>query len=197
MPQLILTNPVHQRQSCFLPDGRFTLGRSSHNKIILQDDSVSAQHCELLVHGREVIVRDRNSRNGTFVNGTRVKSQHGVNHGQAVRFGTVEARIEIEPPPHDDDTAMTAFHHHRKAMRQLTQPPPDVSPLPISFTSANTNVPLNTTFFPPPAPESTTSFAVPPQAPPLLLSRFPRPKPWMWLTAECTALALFNLWMVS
>jgi pSer/pThr/pTyr-binding forkhead associated (FHA) protein len=134
MPRLILISPEFADQTCELPDGTFTLGRSPQNHIIVRDESVSAQHCELLVYGREVIVHERGSRNGTFINGVRVKIQRGVNHGQLLRFGRVEARLEIETPENDDATSITAMDHYRSMMPGLMQPAAHLSSLPIIFT---------------------------------------------------------------
>lgn len=134
MPRLILISPEFADQTCQLPDGTFALGRSPQNHIIVLGESVSAQHCELLVHGREVIVRERGSRNGTFVNGVRVKTQRGIYHGQLLRFGKVEARLEIEPPEDDDATSITAMDHYRSMMHRLKQPVAHLTSLPIIFT---------------------------------------------------------------
>lgn len=85
-------------QTCELPDGKFSVGRSVSNALRIQDESVSGQHCELLVNGSELIVRDSGSRNGTYVDGVRVEGQRGVRSGQVIRFGGVNALVSIERP---------------------------------------------------------------------------------------------------
>src|SRR6185436_11538953 len=52
-----------------------TIGRGDHNTLTIRDDAVSQTHCEILVFGPEVIVRDLGSSNGTFVNGVRLHNQ--------------------------------------------------------------------------------------------------------------------------
>lgn len=116
MVRLILVTAASGLRCWELPDGQFTLGRDPHNSIVIKDGSVSARHCELLVFGSEVIVRERGARNGTFVNGVRVQAQSGVRHGQKIRFGRVEARVEIEVATDDDATAITAMDAYRRAM---------------------------------------------------------------------------------
>jgi hypothetical protein len=69
---------------------------------------VSADHCELLASWNEVIVRDHGSSNGTWVAGVRVNGQRPANHGDLIRFGRVEARLELDGHPADDATAITA-----------------------------------------------------------------------------------------
>ena len=72
MPKLVFTQPEFAGQSCGLRDGIITIGRSRRNEIIIEENSVSSDHGDLLVHNQEVIVRERGSRNGIFVNGVRV-----------------------------------------------------------------------------------------------------------------------------
>ena len=73
MPTFIFTQPEYN-QMCFeLPDGRFSVGRSRRNQIIIDDTSVSKEHAELLIYGSEVIVRECGSQNGTYVGGARLE----------------------------------------------------------------------------------------------------------------------------
>jgi hypothetical protein len=97
MPKLVLLTPEFSGQGCELPQGSTSVGRGPQNQIILVDPSVSANHCDLLVSGSEVIVREHGSSNGTFVDGRRVEQQAGVNPGSRLRLGDVEAMIQIEP----------------------------------------------------------------------------------------------------
>lgn len=87
---------------------RTTVGRGDHNTLAIHDPSVSQTHCEVLVYGPEVIVRDLGSSNGTFVNGLRLCNQQcQLKAGQTVRFGLVEAHLEMEPSSYSDsDTAV-------------------------------------------------------------------------------------------
>src|SRR3569832_1033401 len=78
-----------------LATGKTKVGRAPDNQLILQDASVSAHHCDIEVHGPEVIVHDGGSANGTWLNGTRVTGQRPVRNNDLIRFGTVEARVEF------------------------------------------------------------------------------------------------------
>src|SRR6266481_4172253 len=81
-----------------------TVGRGDQNTLVIRDTSLSSTHCEILMHGSEVIVRDLDSRNGTFVNGIRLNKQSQVKSGQTVRFGSVEARLDLGPSKDASDT---------------------------------------------------------------------------------------------
>lgn len=111
MPQLIFTTPHFSNQRFKLPEGKTTVGRVAGNTLIIQHDTISANHCEILLYGREVIVRDRGSTNGTWVDDCRVKGQTCMHHGQRIRFGGVEARLELPPRSFEDQhTEVTAIH---------------------------------------------------------------------------------------
>jgi hypothetical protein len=53
------------------------------------DEYVSSRHAEILVERTGVRVRDLQSRNGTFVNGERIRESM-LTDGDRVRFGTTE-----------------------------------------------------------------------------------------------------------
>jgi pSer/pThr/pTyr-binding forkhead associated (FHA) protein len=97
-----------------------TVGRGDHNTLTIHDPSVSQTHCEILVNGPEVIVRDLDSSNGTFVNGVRFHDQQRpLKSGQIVKFGAVEARLELEATSESDtDTDVTAMHSHARHVRE-------------------------------------------------------------------------------
>ena len=77
-----------------------TVGRGDHNTLTIHDPSVSHSHCEILVYGTEVIVRDLGSSNGTVVDGRRLQDQqqHPLDDHQIVKFGAVEARLATGQP---------------------------------------------------------------------------------------------------
>jgi len=83
-------------------------GRSPENDFQIQHASVSAMHCEVILAGDEVLVRDCDSTNGTFVGGEQV-TQTTLRAGQTLCLGDVELFVEstdvtiaipkFEPPP--------------------------------------------------------------------------------------------------
>ncbi len=71
-----------------LPARGEVLGVGSHpaNRIAVDDRHVSAYHCEIQWAGERLILRDRRSTNGTYVNGTRVHDC-ALEPGTRVRVG--------------------------------------------------------------------------------------------------------------
>jgi hypothetical protein len=65
------------------------IGRGPENDLVLDDPAVSAQHAVVWVEGDRAWIRDGNSRNGTFVNGERVRVTR-LAEGDRVRIGGIE-----------------------------------------------------------------------------------------------------------
>lgn len=65
------------------------IGRDEHNTIVIADDAyVSALHATISFVGDRVIVDDVASKNGTYLNGTRLYSQHSVSIGDRIQIGS-------------------------------------------------------------------------------------------------------------
>lgn len=89
-----------------LSGGRVTVGRSAGNDIVLADDGqVSRVHAVIEQLGGSWSVRDVSSRNGTFVNGTRVSGEARVDAGDELRIG--RTRIVVRAERTADDPGMT------------------------------------------------------------------------------------------
>ncbi len=52
----------------------YLIGRSRKSSIILEDQSCSATHCSITLTDEFIIVKDLDSRNGTFINNSRINS---------------------------------------------------------------------------------------------------------------------------
>jgi sigma-B regulation protein RsbU (phosphoserine phosphatase) len=64
----------------------FTIGRRDTNDLRLGGSEVSRDHAELVMDGDHVLLRDRGSRFGTFLNGESV-TEHPLRPGDVIRIG--------------------------------------------------------------------------------------------------------------
>jgi pSer/pThr/pTyr-binding forkhead associated (FHA) protein len=80
-----------------LKTDKTTIGRLEDNSFPIVEPSVSSHHCEILLHGGEVLVRDLNSTNGTYINREKV-TESVFKPGQILRLGQVELRLEADSP---------------------------------------------------------------------------------------------------
>jgi DNA-binding NtrC family response regulator/pSer/pThr/pTyr-binding forkhead associated (FHA) protein len=68
-----------------LPErGEVLIGRSQDADIYLDDNAVSREHAKLILTGREAVLADLNSRNGTTVNGERVTVPRPLASGDTI-----------------------------------------------------------------------------------------------------------------
>lgn len=64
-----------------------TIGRGENNTVILNNPAVSNFHCELVINNGTVVVSDKNSSNGVYVNGIRITSKT-LKKGDEVTLGS-------------------------------------------------------------------------------------------------------------
>jgi pSer/pThr/pTyr-binding forkhead associated (FHA) protein len=72
---------------------RTTIGRVEDNLFQIAEPSVSSHHCEVHLRGAEVLIRDLNSTNGTFINGEKI-AESVLKPGQTLRLGNVELKLD-------------------------------------------------------------------------------------------------------
>src|SRR6476661_8241388 len=102
MPKLVLFSAGMTGRTHELKADTTTIGRVEDNTFQIAEPSVSSHHCEVLLRGSDVVVRDLNSTNGTFINGEKI-TETVLKPGQVLRLGQIEMRLET-----DSTTASTA-----------------------------------------------------------------------------------------
>ena len=93
MPKLVVLSEGLTGRSHELKVEKTTIGRLEDNTFQISEQSVSSHHCEILLKGNEVVVKDLNSTNGTFINGEKI-SEKALKPGQILRLGSIELRLE-------------------------------------------------------------------------------------------------------
>ena len=78
--------------SYLLQPGRLTLGRSEDCSLILNMESVSRVHAELMLQPDGLRIKDLDSKNGTYRNGDRIK-EGVVSEFDTIAFGTVTFKL--------------------------------------------------------------------------------------------------------
>ena len=89
MPRIQYTTTSGASGALELTDERMSFGRADDNQLVIDDESVSSHHGEVVFDGNAWIVTDLGSTNGTKVGGERVESIELV-HGGAFTLGHVE-----------------------------------------------------------------------------------------------------------
>ncbi len=97
MLKLVVLSPGMTGRTHELKLDKTSVGRLEDNTFQITEPSVSSHHCEVLLRGNEVVVRDLNSTNGTYISGEKV-TERTFKPGQILRLGQVEMRLETDAP---------------------------------------------------------------------------------------------------
>ena len=97
MAKLVILNQGMTGRTFDLNVERTTVGRVEENTFQIADPSVSSRHAEIFLQGTELLIRDLNSTNGTFINGEKI-SEAVLKSGQVLRFGQVELKLDAGQP---------------------------------------------------------------------------------------------------
>lgn len=79
------------------------VGRSSSSAIILQGVGISRQHCRMDVYPTGLMVEDLNSKNGTSVNGKRIRGKTVLVDEDTIELGRTVMKVCIEQAKADAD----------------------------------------------------------------------------------------------
>ena len=94
-----------------LTESQTRIGRAADNHIVIDQNHVSRFHAAVLMEEAFFTIKDMGSRNGVFVNGSRIDSQT-LMHGDSIVIGDCQIRFLA------DDDEMTEI----EAMRLMTIP---------------------------------------------------------------------------
>lgn len=86
--RLVVLEPKDKRGTAYAISGVIGIGREPDNTIAIVDDTyLSGHHAKVSVAGGQVVVDDLASRNGTYLNGSRITESHSVKVGDRIQIG--------------------------------------------------------------------------------------------------------------
>ena len=80
-----------------LHEGENVIGRDASSNVPLRATAVSRRHAIITVSGEEAKLTDLESKNGTFLEGKKVRGTVALHDGAAVRFGNIETIYRCAP----------------------------------------------------------------------------------------------------
>src|ERR1051325_3735980 len=93
MSKLVLLTEGFAGRTYELNVEKTTVGRVEDNAFQIAEPSVSSHHAEIILRGNDVVIKDLNSTNGTFINGEKI-TESVLKPGQTLKFGQIELRLE-------------------------------------------------------------------------------------------------------
>ncbi|MCC6500150.1 MAG: FHA domain-containing protein [Anaerolineales bacterium] len=88
LPRLVIHAP-DRTWEVLLVDDSYSIGRTDGNDLVLDYQKISRNHASVERKGRDFIVRDLNSTNGTRVDGNRIE-QHRLQNGDTFQIGPAQ-----------------------------------------------------------------------------------------------------------
>jgi hypothetical protein len=86
MPKLILSMDGLVLKEIVLNKERITIGRKPHNDVQIDNLAISGEHASITTILNDAFLEDRNSTNGTYVNGQSVK-KHALQNNDVIELG--------------------------------------------------------------------------------------------------------------
>jgi adenylate cyclase len=124
MAELLVSNGVCAGTVFFLEHDRAVIGRSDECHVVILDPWISSRHCRVELRGDEAWIVDLGSRNGTYVEGRRVREAL-LREGSRVCLGRTEAVVRaVRPqgPGWKVPEAATAVKFIADVERQVARP---------------------------------------------------------------------------
>ncbi|MFN0107899.1 MAG: FHA domain-containing protein, partial [Blastocatellia bacterium] len=89
-PRLIGVMPTGEKIEAMLNQAELEIGKAPHNKLVINDATVSSTHAIVLVRDGGYTIVDLGSSNGTFINGNRQGGDaYTLQHGDKIQLGNV------------------------------------------------------------------------------------------------------------
>ena len=118
IPYVVVVDGPHQGTRFQLREGENPIGRSISSVATLEDQSVSRRHAIITQSRAGWTVADAGSKNGTKVNGQKIKETVNIGHGDVVAVGIYALRLithqvsieeELSPPPAEPEGKTVMF----------------------------------------------------------------------------------------
>ncbi len=79
-----------------LPTPKCLIGRGDDCHLRPKSEGVSRRHCVIITQKGEVLIRDLESKNGTFINGKSIKADYVLKNGDKVQVGPLAFEVLID-----------------------------------------------------------------------------------------------------
>ena len=96
MPRLFVYSRKGKFFQLSFKEEKITIGRSSANEVVVKDPYSSNQHAFIYPTDRGYVLRDNNSKNGTFLNSERIRGEVELNKGDEILIGSTRIMFNKE-----------------------------------------------------------------------------------------------------
>jgi serine phosphatase RsbU (regulator of sigma subunit) len=105
MPELSIQSADGSKERVALVKERVTIGRSRESDVFLPDQWLSRHHAEIRRQGEAYFLQDLGSKNGTLLNGTRIRQQSRLKPGDVITLGEHTLTFSLAALEDEDEDA--------------------------------------------------------------------------------------------
>ncbi|NOY91389.1 MAG: FHA domain-containing protein [Deltaproteobacteria bacterium] len=111
--KLVVLSGDQRGEEALMAGEVYRIGKSAKNDLVLDDETVSRAHCEILREARGFLLRDLGSTNGTLLDGAEIREAY-LKPGAVITVGEVELKVRphaerIEVLPSESERFGLAF----------------------------------------------------------------------------------------
>jgi pSer/pThr/pTyr-binding forkhead associated (FHA) protein len=137
-PRLIGLLPSGEKVEMILNHSETEIGKAPHNRLILNEVTVSSTHAIIIARSGGFSIADLGSSNGTFINGRKLgHDAHTLQHGDKIQLGQVVLTFRNPAETTENKTARLSPEMleeiRKRAMTRTLQAPPGVRTDPNSW----------------------------------------------------------------
>ncbi|MDR0392389.1 MAG: FHA domain-containing protein, partial [Planctomycetaceae bacterium] len=93
--QLVVAGGSKAGQVIPITGPKFIIGRADDCNLKPRSELISRYHCAIIVEDNYVAIRDLGSKNGVFINGTRVATEQELQHSDKISVGPLEFFVHL------------------------------------------------------------------------------------------------------
>lgn len=128
MAELLIQYGKLQGRKLSLPDGEIVVGRDEGCQIRMASSEISRRHCVLRSSSVGIVVKDLESRNGTFVNDVAVEGEVTLKPGDVLKIGPIVFQVPPVSVPASESSPADAGPRPKKSSPSFpTEPRPTES----------------------------------------------------------------------
>ncbi|MEW4527884.1 sigma 54-interacting transcriptional regulator [Maioricimonas sp. JC845] len=122
---LVATAPGLDRQHVLRASAVTTIGRDPSNLVVLHDEFCSRRHCKITYNGREWLLFDNGSKNGTRVNGELIDGPYRLQPEDEIQIGRATLTFYDDLATRSPDDTQNLTEHEIAELGSSVYAPPD------------------------------------------------------------------------
>jgi pSer/pThr/pTyr-binding forkhead associated (FHA) protein len=132
IPRVIILSEIMRGKTFELTLDRYAIGRSEAQHICIPDGTISTLHCELIKDVDGYVAYDKNSTNGTRINGIKITEQRLCN-SDILQVGGIELLFDCEDKANTTSiTTQTAIDLEKNVGKFMKSNMTNIDPLKTS-----------------------------------------------------------------